>query len=114
MRITLGYKFIFGFLAVVAAVAFVPGLVEGTAVPEWLKIPITVLVAMLIGLILGSVFTRSFTKRFSNLTRITKQISLGDLSFAEDYAPKRGLFPDEVTDLEESLSLVVKNLRTLV
>lgn len=114
MRITLGYKFIFGFLAVVASVAFVPGLVEGTAVPEWLKLPITVLTAMLIGLILGSIFTRSFTKRFANLTKITKQISLGDLNFAGDYATKRGLFTDEVTDLEESLLVVVKNLRTLV
>src|SRR3990170_2377254 len=115
MRITLGYKFIFGFLAVVAAVAFVPGLVEGTDVPEWLKMPITVLVAMLIGLILGSIFTRNFTKRFSGLARITKQISIGHESSGEVVAGTGRIFDGalrQARHMEETSKAVsgVKNL----
>ncbi|MBI5561111.1 MAG: methyl-accepting chemotaxis protein [Deltaproteobacteria bacterium] len=109
-----GHKFIFGFLAVVAAAAFVPGVIENTAVPEWLQSPMSFLVAMVIGLVLGEVFTRAFTKDFSRLTRLTQRISRGELTHVDSPAPPGKFFPDEINDLEEALLLVFTNLRGLV
>jgi methyl-accepting chemotaxis protein len=68
VRVPIGYKFILGFIAVVAAAAFVPKLVAVTEVTEWLREPLSFLTAILIGLILGSIFTRTFTKHFGLLT----------------------------------------------
>lgn len=115
LRVPLGYKFIFGFLAVVAAAAFIPGLVEKFAMPEWLRSPLSFLVAMVIGLLLGSIFTRSFTKNFSRLSNMTERISIGDLRENDDTKNKKRVwFADETTDLEETLNLVFTNLRKLV
>src|SRR3990172_5796152 len=68
IKVPVGYKFILGFIVVVAAAAFVPNLVEMLDVAEWLKQPLSFLVAILIGLILGSVFTRSFSRHINRLT----------------------------------------------
>lgn len=115
LRVPLGYKFIFGFLAVVAAAAFIPGLIEKFDMPEWLRTPLSFLVAMVIGLLLGSIFTRSFTRNFSRLSDMARRISLGDLRATEDTKDKKQMWlADETVDLEETLKLVFTNLRKLV
>ncbi len=114
MKVPIGYKFIFGFLAVVAAAAFVPGFVEKTGVTEWMRTPLSILIAMVIGLILGSSFTRSFTRDFGYLTQMAKKISLGELHISERPRLTAKFLPDETTDLEEALFLVFTNLRGLV
>jgi len=114
MKVPIGYKFIFGFLAVVAAAAFAPQLVENISMPEWLRTPFSILVAMATGLILGEIFTRGFTKNFGRLTQMAQRIGRGDLSPSENPLHSAKIFPDESTDLEEALILVFKNLRTLV
>ena len=65
MRTPIGYKFILGFIVVVAVAAFVPNFVERADVAEWLRQPLSFLIAILIGLILGSILTRGLTKRFN-------------------------------------------------
>jgi methyl-accepting chemotaxis protein len=113
MRIPLGYKFIFGFLAVVSAVVFVPKFINAIEVPEWLTAPVSVLTAIAIGLSIGSFFTKSFTRDFNRLTQMAKRISLGDI-FEFEGQGKKKLFTDETTDLEGALMVVFTNLRTLV
>ncbi|MBI5453856.1 MAG: methyl-accepting chemotaxis protein [Deltaproteobacteria bacterium] len=112
VRIPIGYKFIIGFIIVVAAAAFVPDIIEKTGVTEWLMQPLSFLTAMIIGLILGSIFTRNFTRNFSLLTNTAQRISQGDLREAEGLGDM--VFRDETSDLEESLSLMSRNLKTLV
>lgn len=115
MRVQIGYKFILGFIAVVAAAAFVPDLIEKTNVAEWLQKPLSFLTAMLLGLILGSIFTRSLTRHFSLLTSATRRISQGELREAGELdVLSRKLFKDEITDLEEAISMMSRSLRALV
>ena len=112
MYIQIGYKFIFGFLAVVASVAFVPhlvGLLDYS--PEATQI-LSYVVALTIGLILGSFFTRSFTKNISLLKGATESISEGDLSSDIAIPPSR--FRDETHDMAHSINTMVESLRTLV
>ena len=80
IKVPIGYKFILGFIAVVASAAFVPDLVDKTDVAEWLKEPLSFLTAIVVGLILGSIFTSNFTRNFNNLTTTAKKISIGDLT----------------------------------
>lgn len=112
VRVPIGYKFIIGFIIVVAAAAFVPDIIEKTGVAEWMMQPLSFLTAMIIGLILGSIFTRNFTRNFSLLTSAAQRISQGDLREAEGLGDM--VFRDETSDLEESLSLMSRSLKTLV
>ncbi len=114
IRIPIGYKFILGFIAVVAAAAFVPDIIEKFSVVEWLKQPLSFLTAILIGLILGFFLTKSFTKQFSLLIDIAQRISRGDLTRTDELNQDLRLFKDEMTDLEEALSLMAINLKGLV
>ncbi len=114
IRIPIGYKFILGFIAVVAAAAFVPDIIEKFSVVEWLKQPLSFLTAILIGLILGFFLTKSFTKQFSLLTDMAQRISRGDLTRTDELNQDLRLFKDEMTDLEEALSLMAINLKGLV
>ena len=112
MYIQIGYKFILGFLAVVAAVAFVP---SGVALlhysPEVTSI-LSYVVALTIGLILGSFFSKSFTRNISLLTGATESISRGDLSRDVDFPVPR--FPDETNTMAESINAMLESLRALV
>ena len=115
IKVPVGYKFILGFIAVVAAAAFVPSLVEMLDVAEWMKQPLSFLVAILIGLILGSVFTRSFSRHINRLTSMAQRISKGDLAVASNLASTdTGFIRDEVADLEEAVSMMAVSLRALV
>jgi len=112
MYIQIGYKFILGFLTVVAAVAFVPawvGLLDYA--PEITNV-LSYVVALTIGLILGSFFSKSFTKNIALLRGATESISQGDLSRDLDFPPTR--FPDETHSMAVSINTMLESLRTLV
>lgn len=114
IKVPIGYKFILGFIAVVAAAAFVPDFIAQTEIPEWLYKPLSFLTAILIGLILGSFFTKKFTTRFNILTGAAQRISRGDLATIEGLNSEAQKFKDETSDLEEAISEMSKSLRTLV
>jgi methyl-accepting chemotaxis protein len=112
MRIPIGYKFILGFVVVVAAVAFAPGAIrylgyspQGTALFSYA-------VALTIGLILGWVFSKTFTKNISMLNESTNAISRGDLT--KDVLPGKSRFPDETIDMGLSIHRMMEHLRELV
>ncbi|ACM19288.1 methyl-accepting chemotaxis sensory transducer, class 44H [Geotalea daltonii FRC-32] len=112
MRIAIGYKFILGFILVVATVAFTPGLVKHVGYsPEGTNI-LTYAVAVTIGLILGWFFSKSFTKNISLLTAATEDISRGDLT--REIKLKDAYVKDETHDISDSINLMVQNLRQLV
>jgi methyl-accepting chemotaxis protein len=112
MRIEISYKFIIGFLVVVAS-----GLVVNLAVPYLQIAPefqqiFTVACSLVVGLIIGAVFSRMFTANIRRLTSAGDQISRGDLS--EDIQLKTSSFPDETSDLAKSMNHIQESLRTLV
>jgi methyl-accepting chemotaxis protein len=112
MYIQIGYKFILGFLAVVASVAFIPALVKLLGYSPELTQILSYLVALTIGLILGSFFSKSFTKNILLLRGATEAISQGDLSRDLQVPPTR--FPDETYDMALSINGMQESLRTLV
>jgi len=114
MRTPIGYKFILGFIVVVAVAAFVPNIVARADVAEWMRQPLSFLCAILIGLILGSILTRGLTRRFNLLTEEARRISAGDLSLRRALGNDKIFFEDETTDLEEAIKLMSTNLKGLV
>ncbi|OGU06423.1 MAG: chemotaxis protein [Geobacteraceae bacterium GWC2_58_44] len=112
MYIQIGYKFILGFLAVVASVAFVPAWVKLLDYSPEITHILSYVVALTIGLILGSFFSKSFTKNISLLRGATESISQGDLSYDLEIPPTR--FPDETHDMALSINTMLESLRTLV
>ena len=112
MYIQIGYKFILGFLTVVAAVAFVPAWVGLLDYAPDITNVLSYVVALTIGLILGSFFSKSFTKNIALLRGATESISQGDLSRDLDFPPTR--FPDETHSMAVSINTMLESLRTLV
>lgn len=108
----IGYKFILGFLAVVASVAFVPAWVRRLDYSPEVTHFLSFWVAMTIGLILGAFFSRSFTRNISRLRGATEAISQGDLTCDLEIPPTR--FPDETHDMALSINAMLESLRTLV
>jgi len=112
MFIEIGYKFILGFLAVVAAVAFVPSWVQSLDYSPEVSQLLSYVVALTIGLILGSFFSKSFTKNISLLRGATESISQGDLSC--DLAIPATRFPDETHSMALAINTMLESLRSLV
>ena len=112
MYIQIGYKFILGFLAVVASVAFVPAWVKLLDYSPGFSQILSYLVALTIGLILGSFFSKSFTKNISLLRGATEAISEGDLCRELPIPPSH--FPDETHDMAHSINAMRDSLRSLV
>ena len=96
MRVELGYKFIFGFIVVVAAVAFTPVAINRIISDEWLWEPISFLIAITIGLILATIVSRGLTKRFRQLSDLVNSIGLGDLTGAIDLSKGKVFFDETV------------------
>ena len=112
MHIPIGYKFILGFVMVVAAVAFVPTLVGALGyAPEATKV-LSYLVALTIGLILGWFITRRLSRDIGMITVTTEAISQGDLT--REIVLPSSRFPDESRDLATAINGMVDNLRSLV
>ncbi|MCK4508642.1 MAG: methyl-accepting chemotaxis protein, partial [Desulfuromonadales bacterium] len=112
MRVEISYKFIVGFLVVV-----VSGVIVNLAVP-YLQIPpefqqfFSVACALVVGLIIGSIFSRAFTANIRRLTSAGERISRGDLS--DEIQLKESSFPDETSDLANSMNQIQESLRSLV
>lgn len=113
IKIDIGYKFIFGFMAVVATAAIAPNLVDRIGMPEWLRGVVTFLTAIVIGLIFGSFFTRGFSRDFRELTKMADDISRGDLTHPGRLHLQK-IFRDEISELAEALERMLKDLKTLV
>jgi methyl-accepting chemotaxis protein len=112
MRIPIGYKFIIGFVVVVAAVAFSPKLVESLGYSAEISSILAYAVALTLGLILGWLFSKSFTANIGRLTDSAESISRGDLT--RDVLIRRSRIPDETHELARLINVMVQNLRDLV
>ena len=112
MRIPIGYKFILGFVVVVAVVAFSPRLVEPLGYSSEISVILGYAVALTTGLILGWIFSKGFTANYRILTDSAESISRGDLTRDVDLRPSRIL--DESHDLATLINLMLQNLRDLV
>jgi methyl-accepting chemotaxis protein len=112
MYIQIGYKFILGFLTVIACVAFIPAWVKLLDYSPELTHTLSYVVALTVGLILGSFFSRKFAKNIELLRGATEGISQGDL--ARDLEIPSSRFPDETHDMALSINTMLESLRTLV
>ena len=112
MRIPIGYKFIIGFVVVVAAVAFSPQLVGLLGYSAEISSILGYVVALTIGLILGWAFSKGFTANIEKLTESAESISRGDLTRDVSIRPTR--FPDETHELASLINLMLHSLRELV
>jgi methyl-accepting chemotaxis protein len=112
MRIPIGHKFIIGFVVVVAAVAFIPGLIGMLGYSTEISGILGYVVAMTIGLILGWLFSKGFTANFGRLTDSAESISRGDLT--RDVTIRSSRIPDESHDLARLINLMLQSLRELV
>jgi len=112
MRVEISYKFVVGFIIVVASVVLLNLLVPQMQIPEWTHQWITIIGALLVGLIFGWIFSKAFTANFKILSEGAERLSDGDLS--RNVRLRKGLFSDETEDLSNSLNLVVGSLRNLV
>jgi len=64
MRVEISYKFVVGFIIVVASVVLLNLLVPQMQIPEWTHQWITIIGALLVGLIFGWIFSKAFTANF--------------------------------------------------
>lgn len=111
MRVEISYKFILGFLIVIAAVVVVSLSVPYWPVLPWLRQPLTIGCALLVGLVVGALFSRAFSKNIRLLTEAGDRLSCGDLS--EDVQIKNR-FSDETDDIAAAMNRVQASLRELV
>jgi methyl-accepting chemotaxis protein len=112
MRIPIGYKFIIGFVVVVAAVAFSPRLVASLGYSAEISNILGYVVALTLGLILGWLFSKGFTANIRILTDSAESISRGDLT--QDVVIRSSRIPDESHELAHLINLMLQNLRELV
>jgi len=112
MRISIGYKFILGFVVVVAVVAFSPKIVQLVGYSPEASNLLSYIVALTIGLILGWIFSKTFTRNISMLNESAEAISKGDLT--KDTVLRHTLFPDETVDMAGSIQRMTDNLRDVV
>lgn len=112
MRVPLGYKFIIGFVVVVAVVAFAPPLVSALGYAHETTQFLTIVVAMTAGLVMGALFSRRFARSIGLLTRSVQEVSQGDLTRDIQLPPTR--MPDETHELTAAINVMIQNLRDLV
>ncbi len=111
MRIEIGYKFIVGFLIVIAAVVVVSLTVPYLPILPWLRQPLTITFGLLVGLVVGAAFSRAFARNIRKLTEAGDRLSQGDLS--QDVVIHNA-FPDETDDIAAAMNRVQASLRNLV
>jgi methyl-accepting chemotaxis protein len=112
MHISVGNKFILGFVVVVAAVAFSPRLVHNLGYEPEVTVVLGYVVGITVGLVLGWLFTRSFSRRIGGISESAENISAGDLT--QDLDLPAGRFHDELHELATAINDMVVNLRELV
>jgi len=112
MRVEISYKFIMGFIIVVASIVVLNLLVPRFGIPaQWQQL-VTVGLALLLGLFLGWLFSKVFTANIRSLREGAERLRNGDLS--RYVRMRQTLFEDETADLATSLNTVVDSLRELV
>lgn len=113
MRVEITYKFVIGFIIVIAAtVALNILLPQFHLVPAYLEQTLATACAILVGLLLGWGFSKAFSANILVLKEAAGRLSAGDLSRIVELPNNR--FQDETEELAESLNRVVANLRELV
>ncbi len=111
MRVALSQKFALGSLVVAAAAVCFPLAVARAGIPveHW----VTPFVALGVGGALGWFLSRAFARGFYALRDATERISQGDLT-TQLAVRSRTRFPDEMTDLSQSVEGMLGSLRELV
>jgi len=112
MRVPLGYKFILGFVAVVAVVAFAPPVVAMLGYSPGITQLLSIVVALTVGLVMGWLFSRRFARNIGMLTESANEVSRGDLS--QDIQLPVTRTPDETHELTAAINMMVQSLRELV
>jgi len=113
MRVDISYKFIMGFILVVASNVLLNLLVPFLELGDiYLQQYVIVGGAITIGLLLGLVFSKAFTANIRRVREGADRLSHGDLT--KEVQLRRPLFPDETVDLADSLNEVTASLRELV
>ncbi len=112
MRVEISYKFVMGFVFVVASIVLLNLVVPYLEIPEVYQRYVMVFSALLVGGVLGLVLSRAFTANFRVLTSSAERLSEGDLT--RNVRLPRRAFSDETDDLANSLNLMVESLRSLV
>lgn len=112
MRFPIVYKFVLGFIIVIAAVIFSPKLVGTLGYSAEMSGALAYIVALTCGLILGWLFSRGFTVNIGRLAESAESISRGDLT--RDVAIRPSSIPDETHELAGLINMMVQNLRDLV
>ncbi|MDD4456510.1 MAG: methyl-accepting chemotaxis protein, partial [Syntrophotalea acetylenica] len=113
MRVEITYKFIMGFIIVVASIVALNYLVPAAGlVPHYMEQALSTACALLVGLLLGWIFSKAFTANILVLKTAAGRISGGDLS--QTVCLPSNLLPDETAELAESPNQVTVNLRELV
>ncbi|MDY0269123.1 methyl-accepting chemotaxis protein [Trichloromonas sp.] len=112
MRVEISYKFIVGFIVVVASIVALNLLVPHLGIPEAWRQLFTVACAILVGLLFGWFFSRRFSTNIRIINASAESLGNGDLSMPV-VLPETA-FPDETGDLAASLNRVIDSLRVLV
>lgn len=113
MRIELGYKFILGFILVIASVVAVPYVTPFFGIEKEWESLFSTLCAVTLGLLMGVIFSRKFGTTFGDMSVAAEEISNGNLK-ERMILTSRVIFPDETVDLEASIQKMLKSLRELV
>lgn len=111
MRIALSHKFAIGSLVVAGVAAGFPLAVARTGIPvaPW----VTPFAALGAGAVLGLVVSRTLVRGFASLQHASDRIRQGDLTTQIDVACAPS-FPDETTELAQTLQAMLTSLRELV
>lgn len=113
MRIDISYKFIMGFILVVASNVLLNLLVPSLGLGDiYLQQYVIVGGAITSGLVLGLIFSKAFTANIRRVREGADRLSRGDLT--QEVQLRKPLFPDETVDLADSLNEVTTSLRELV
>ncbi len=112
MRIEIAYKFILGFIVVIALVVLVPYGLSLMDLPEWARGIIPPLAAIAVGLTIGSLFSKRLSRSMGGLLTATRGIAEGDLRHAVELGSRP--VTDEIDDLAASVNGMLTNLRQMV
>ena len=108
-RTSLKNKLILSFLALLLIVLVVVGIVNRVTDDFYMAQAVSAALALAAGIIFGSLFSKSLVHRLSSLSNVAREISRGDLSRDIPLLSR-----DEVRDLEEIFSVMVKELRRVI
>ena len=113
MRIEIGYKFILGFITVIAAVTIIPFFTPYLKIDKEWEHLFSTLCAITVGLFMGLIFSRKFGGTFQGISNAAEEISKGNLKerVVSTYKP---IFQDETVDLSNAIQSMMDNLRGLV